>query len=293
VAPRDFPSGSKGLVASADKMKDSDLARVSMGYLVGVTPLQMAVAVSSIANGGELLQPRVVQAIVRGNSRQVLPRVVLRRTVPPEITAQLRTIMEGVVERGTAKAAQLSDYTIAGKTGTAAKLIGGRYSKSEYNASFVGFVPSQKPVYTIVVVINSPHGSHGYYGGGVAAPIFRKIAERLLGYEGVPSLNAPPPVVIAHGPTGGREIPASGPAAAPIVAAAAAANVLPDVTGLSVREAIRTMTRLGVQTHLRGENGAVVGQRPAAGVSLDRNTTVTLWLGRDPASSRRWDATTR
>ena len=89
-----------------------------------------------------------------------------------------------MVERGTAKAAQIDGYTIAGKTGTAAKLVNGRYSNSDYNASFVGFVPSRKPALAIIVVIDSPHGAHGYYGGTVAAPIFKRIAEASLRHLG-------------------------------------------------------------------------------------------------------------
>ena len=77
--------------------------------------------------------------------------------------------MEAVVERGTATAAKIEGYTIAGKTGTAAKIVDGRYSQSDYNASFVGFVPSRKPELTIIVVIDSPK-TKGYYGGVVAAP---------------------------------------------------------------------------------------------------------------------------
>ena len=102
--------------------------------------------------------------------------------------------MEQVVERGTARAAQIDGYTIAGKTGTAAKLVNGHYQKSDYNASFVGFMPSRKPALTILVVIDSPHGN-GYTGGAVSAPVFKRIAEAALTYLGVgPNLNAPPPV---------------------------------------------------------------------------------------------------
>ena len=96
-----------------------------------------------------------------------------------------------MVERGTAKASRRSRATpIAGKTGTASKLVNGHYSKSDYNASFVGFVPSRNPASTIVVVIDSPH-AHGYYGAAVSAPVFKRIAEAALRHLGVgPTLNA-------------------------------------------------------------------------------------------------------
>ena len=137
-----------------------------MGYQIGVTPLQMVAAVSAIANGGELVEPRVVGAVYRDSRRYPVTPKVVRRTISADTAATLTTIMEGVVERGTAKAAQIPGYTVAGKTGTAHKLVDGRYSKSDYNASFVGFIPSRDPAVAIIVVIDSPHAGT-YYGGSV------------------------------------------------------------------------------------------------------------------------------
>ena len=158
----------------------------------------MAAAVSSVANGGSLMEPRVVRAFIKDGRRAMVAPKVLRKTVSPATLAELRTMMEGVVERGTAKSAQIDGYTIAGKTGTASKLVNGHYSRSEYNASFVGFVPSRQPALTIIVVIDSPHG-RGYTGGVVAAPIFKRIAEASLRQLGVaPTINALPPVLAAR-----------------------------------------------------------------------------------------------
>src|SRR5215471_15883264 len=172
LAP-DFRGETAGIVWSAQHLDPSALASVSMGYQVGVTPLQMVTAVSSIANGGHLLQPRVVRAFIKDGRRIDVPHKEMRRTIEPETAATLTTIMEQVVVRGTARAAQFPGYTIAGKTGTAAKLINGHYSYTDYNASFVGFVPSRDPAVTIIVVIDSPHaGPH--VGGLVSAPIFRR-----------------------------------------------------------------------------------------------------------------------
>src|SRR5262249_6125951 len=155
-----------GIVWNPDKLTEIALASMSMGYQVGVTPLQMAAAVSSVANGGDLIEPRVIRAVIRDGKRIPVPKKIKGRTVEPRTAATLTRIMEQVVERGTATAARIPGFTIAGKTGTAAKLEGGRYSHSDYNASFVGFVPSQNPIYTIVVVIDSPHAGT-YFGGTV------------------------------------------------------------------------------------------------------------------------------
>ena len=125
---------------------------------------------------------------------------MVRRVISPGTAKQLTTIMEGVVERGTAKTAQVEGFTIAGKTGTAAKALEGRggYSTTDYNVSFVGFVPSRKPMFTILVVIDSPH-KVSPYGGTVAGPVFQKIAAAVLRHQGVPpSLNRPAPLLIAR-----------------------------------------------------------------------------------------------
>ena len=123
---------------------------------------------------------------------------MLGRTISQDTAVTLTGIMEQTVERGTATFAQVDGYTIAGKTGTAAKLVNGRYSHTDYFASFVGFLPSRNPVATIIVVIDSPR-AHGYYGGPIAGPVFQRVAEATLRHLGVPpTLNAPPPVLVAR-----------------------------------------------------------------------------------------------
>jgi cell division protein FtsI (penicillin-binding protein 3) len=291
---RDFPLESVGMVTKAAKLKESALAHVSMGYEVGVTPLQMAAAVSSIANGGELLEPRIVEAVIQDGVKRTVPRVVVNHTVSPEVAAELTRIMEGVVNRGTATFAQIPGYSVAGKTGTAAKVVNHRYSKTEYNATFVGFVPSRKPVYTIVVVTDSPHGRNGYYGGPVSGPVFKRIAEDLLRYNGVQRTFDPPPALVvqplAKGP---REIPASGPAAAPVIAPPPSHDAtFPDVIGLSMRDAMVALGPVGLAARVHG-SGLVVDQRPPAGTPLRQGTPVTLWLTRDSPVSRTPDSATQ
>jgi membrane peptidoglycan carboxypeptidase len=284
LAP-DFRGENPGIVWNPARLDPSALASVSMGYQVGVTPLQMAAAVSAVANGGELIEPRVVRAFISGNRRTPVPQKVIRRAISGGTAAELTAIMEAVVERGTAKAARIEGYTIAGKTGTASKLVNGRYSKSDYNASFVGFVPSRKPAFTIVVVIDMKNVACGscYYGGVVAAPIFKRIAEAALRQWGIgPTLNAPSPVLVAR-----REASEEGIDAQPIRAPAvlrpslepAQAGLMPDVRGLSAREALRTLSRAGVAATLDG-TGFVVEQSIEPGVALVRGESCVLKLGR-------------
>src|SRR6185436_16810995 len=193
------PGENAGIVYDRTKWTESALASVSMGYQVGVTPLQMAAAVSSVANGGQYVEPRAVRAAYRDNRRYEVKPKVLRRTISLDTAAALTGIMEQVVERGTAKGfAQIPGYTIAGKTGTANTLVNGRYSNSTY-ASFVGFLPSRDPKVTILVMLDSPRGKNGHFGGAVAAPIFRRIAEATLRYMSVPpSVNPAPPVLVTR-----------------------------------------------------------------------------------------------
>jgi cell division protein FtsI (penicillin-binding protein 3) len=275
----DLRGESPGIVWS--KYNDSALASVSMGYQVGVTPLQMVTAVSSVANGGRLMEPHLVRAVIRNGQRTAVKPKELRRTITADTAATLTGIMEGVVEEGTGKTARIEGYTIAGKTGTAAKLVDGAYSKQKYNASFIGFFPSRKPRYAIIVVIDSP-STGPYYGGLVAAPVFKKIGEAVAALDGVPrSIGAPETVLVARKADGPArtasqsllDILPAPPAASP--------DTLPDVRGLSMREALRTLVALGIRPRISG-NGMVVEQTPAAGTPLADMRDCALRLARVP-----------
>jgi membrane peptidoglycan carboxypeptidase len=282
----DFPGESPGILWDPAKQNEGALASMSMGYQVGVTPLQMAAAVSSVANGGELIEPRVVRAVIKDGRRVPVPRKVVRRAIDPGVAAELTAIMEQVVERGTATMVKMPGYNIAGKTGTAARLVAGRYSKSDYNASFIGFVPSRKPVFTIVVVLDSPHGPNGYFGGPVSGPIFKRIAAAAMRQYGVPpSINPAPPLMVArHDGEDSHEQPTSTAGSTPSLVTLGGASrgsepVFPDLRGLSARDALRTLTRLGMTGRLNGA-GTVTRQQPEPGTPIDRDASCILWLER-------------
>ena len=279
----DFPSESPGIVWNPSKLNDSALASVSMGYQVGVTPLQMAAAASVIANGGTLYEPHVVRATVKGGVRTPVPAKAVRRAILPETAATLTTIMESVVTEGTAKGARLVNYTVAGKTGTADKLVNGRYSPSQQNVSFIGFVPSRNPLMTVIVMIDSPRIG-GDTGGAIAAPIFKHIADASLRMMGVtPTINPQPPVLVAR-----RSDSPVTTAAAPIAPAVVTmpsgmsdGGGLPDLRGLSAREALRELARLGLTARMEGA-GVVVDQNPAPGSLVEPGAGCTLVLSRRP-----------
>jgi cell division protein FtsI (penicillin-binding protein 3) len=292
VSP-DFPGENPGIVWDPSKWTDSALASVSMGYQVGVTPLQMATAVSSVANGGEMIEPRVIRAIYHDNRRYAVKPKVVRRTISAATAATLTTIMEGVVgnPRGTATRAQIPGYTIAGKTGTAAKLVNGHYSTSEYNASFVGFVPSRDPVVTIIVVTDSP-GVYPNTGGFVSAPVFKRIAEATLRYFGIsPTVNPTEPVLVARHEDeeeGARPTETAAREPAVSLAADVPENAVPDVRGLSARDAVRALVKLGLNPRVTGD-GFVVSQEPPAGSPIEPGAPCRLVLERGPARASRTD----
>jgi len=174
----------------------------------------------------------------------------------------------------------MEGFTIAGKTGTAAKLVNGHYSHTEYNASFVGFMPSRSPVVAIAVVIDSPHGPNRYFGGTVAAPIFKRIATAAVQYLGIPpSIDPPPPVLVARNQEGSPR-PATVSAADPVVSLVAdAPGTIPDLHGLSARDAVRKLVAAGVTPHLSGA-GVVISQTPTPGTPIDEGARCDLLLAR-------------
>ncbi|MSO35194.1 MAG: PASTA domain-containing protein [Acidobacteria bacterium] len=279
----DFPGESPGIVWDPSRLNDSALASVSMGYQIGVTPLQMAAAASVIANGGTLYEPHVVRATVKGGVRTVVSPKVVRRAILPATAATLTTIMEAVVVEGTAKRAALASYTVAGKTGTADKLVNGRYSPSQQNVSFVGFVPSRNPVMTVIVMVDSPRVG-GDTGGVIAAPIFQRIADASLRQMGVtPTINQPPPVMIARRdqhPVTTAAAPLT-PAIVTMTASMSDGGGLPDLRGMSARDALRELARLGLTARMQG-TGVVTEQTPAPGSTIEPGAACTLVLNRRP-----------
>jgi cell division protein FtsI (penicillin-binding protein 3) len=275
----DFPSESPGIVWSADKLSDSALASMSMGYQVGVTALQMATVVSVVANGGDWMEPRVLRAVYRDDRRVAVRPKPIGRTIDPETASTLTTIMEQVVERGTARRAKIAGYTVAGKTGTAQKIINGRYSHSDHVASFVGFVPSRRPALAMVVVIDAPKGPNGDHGGAVAAPIFQRIAEAALRYQGVaPDVNAVPPVLVVRHDDSARPVVPE-PVGSPVPRLIVDQGTVPDVRGMGAREALRALLKVGLNARMSGD-GVVVSQVPAPGDRLESGGTCRLVLER-------------
>jgi cell division protein FtsI (penicillin-binding protein 3) len=314
----DLPGESRGLLERLQHWVPSSIGAISMGQEVGVTPLQMATAVSAVANGGLLYKPHTIQRFMRGE--QILPLsgpaspAEPRRVIRPETAATLRHLMEGVILHGTGKNARLDGWTAGGKTGTAQKIdpATGRYSRTNVIASFTGFAPINNPAITILVSLDSPEG-WPHEGGDVAAPVFKRIAEQVLAYLDVPRdvPLSPRLVQTAFHPGTGAESDSvddlapvdfnaqtdssetelkSPPAKNPeptlpqvTVAVDEGGDIpVPDFTGKTMREVSEACLRLGLNPVLVGTRLASL-QSPAAGSKVRRGSKVTVQFGGTPA----------
>jgi cell division protein FtsI (penicillin-binding protein 3) len=177
----DFPGESPGFALPLEEWSGSTIGTVPIGHGIAVTPVQMARSYSVIANGGRLVRPHLIDRV---EGREVAGGKG-RRVVSREVADQMLSMLRGVVVEGTGTQAAIPGYTVAGKTGTAAKIDpDGTYSTSRYVASFVGLVPASKPELVVMVMVDEPRG--GFYGGTVAAPAFREIARFNLQYLEIP-----------------------------------------------------------------------------------------------------------
>ena len=159
-----------------------------MGHEIGVTPLQMCVAMSAIANGGNLVTPRIVKSVTTADGKTIssFSPTVLRQVISTKTAKEIGDALRGVVsDRGTAKAAEVPGFVIAGKTGTAQKVDPhGGYDKGRYVVSFAGYLPADHPEFVGLVVLDDAHTNRPEenYGGLVAGPIFSHIAEKAARY---------------------------------------------------------------------------------------------------------------
>jgi cell division protein FtsI (penicillin-binding protein 3) len=175
-----YPGEAGGRLRPPSGWSKQSPASLAMGYEISVTPLQLALAYASIANGGELLEPQLVKEVRDLDGKVVYSstRRVVRRVLTPQGAAQLRGLLTGVVDSGTAKDAEMSTFAVGGKSGTVRGMSKGRYVAGSYTASFVGLFPAENPQYVIIVKLDNPKGS--YYGGKTAAPVSKVVLEAAI-----------------------------------------------------------------------------------------------------------------
>ena len=295
----EIPGEVRGTLRRPDLWTGQSPASLAIGYEVSVTSLQMAMAYGALANGGRLMQPRLVREI-RNSDATVLERFeprVIRQVISPRVASSVSRVLEDVVEDGTGKSARLGSFRVAGKSGTSRLYsadVG--YEAGAYFSSFVGYFPAEAPQLVVFVKLDRPQGA--YYGGAVAAPVTRATMEAALAARATPLdraalLNATrvsttpvarPAALFASVPITAPVSSAKGmafPVGLPTDESPRLGSVvpIPDVSGLPSRVAVRRLHALGLRVS-RARPGEILGTEPAAGTRVLRGDTIRLKVRR-------------
>ena len=278
------PGETAGILRHYRRWYEIDTAAVSFGQGMSVTNVQLATAMSAIANGGRLMQPMLVRRMSDGHGATIeenKPRV-RRQVVPRRVAKLVGQMLTAVTEPGgTAIEAAVNGYLVAGKTGTAQKAdyVHGGYAKDKWLASFIGFAPADRPSVVISVVIDEPVIAH--YGGTVAGPVFRRIAEVTLRHMGI----APEGRQAVLAKKKEQQIAVAEAEPAPEEEAVEKGeSAVPNVRSLPLRQAVIALHAESLVAHVQG-SGIVVAQDPAPGKAVSHGSVVRLQL-----EGRRFDA---
>jgi len=263
--------------APGDKLWSGiSLPMMSHGYEVQMTPLQILTFYNAVANGGKMVKPRFVTEVRDGNrvvksfDTEVITNAICSRST----IRKAQSLLEGVVENGTAKNLKNSNYKIAGKTGTA-QIANAKHgyrsgSRISYQASFVGYFPADDPLYSCIVVVNAP-SNWVYYGNVVSGPVFKEIADKVYAssfYRDLHALNPDGDEKVtlreASNEVGKNDLTVAG-------------GVMPNVVGMGLRDAIYMLENSGLRVHYTGR-GRVAKQSPQPGVRVSRGATVAIEL---------------
>ncbi len=281
----EFPGESRGILALPDRwVPNYTRASLAMGYEFEVTPVQLAAAYAAIANDGILLAPTLVRE-VRDPSGTALYRhrpEPVRRVVTSAVAARLKEFLrEAAGEGGTGEQAQLTNYAVLGKTGTAVRFVDGHYVHGQYTASFAAIFPADPPQLVVIVQIDNPRGN--YYGGLTAAPVTRTMLQQALASRRVAIDRGRLAAQDTIEPVARRPLEEAPPGPPPVVVTlpyrapqpSTTPRPVPDVGGQSIREAALALHRRGFQVNLRGL-GRVVRTVPAAGENARPGSSVLV-----------------
>ncbi len=270
-----LPGETPGRLRKPNEWTKVSKAYLSFGYEISATPIQMITAYSALINGGVLYEPQLIHREVTSDGNLVnefAPKEV-RRVISEETSEVMRNLLAGVVKNGTGKKAFSELIQVGGKTGTSQKLVDGKYSRSEYNSSFIGFFPVEDPQVVCLILINSP--DQGKYGGLVAAPIFKNVAERLVSTDIDKFQQYLNPELLRNlkfveeqnfneknskSETTNVELKKI---------SLSDNNIMPDLKNCSVKDAIFILTKLGIKYKING-SGIIVSQSIPAGTRLSR-----------------------
>jgi cell division protein FtsI (penicillin-binding protein 3) len=306
----EFPSEAAGTLRPPVQWGQQSAASLSIGYEIAVTPLQLAVGYAVFANGGRLLEPTLVKEVRSPNGTvqyRHKPRVV-RRVISEDVATGMRAMLTEVVKSGTATEADLETYVLAGKTGTPRGMVDGRNGSGLYNPNFVALFPADDPQFVIAVRLSNPSGS--YYGGRTAAPVTRAIIEaavaspraaidrgRLAATKRTEAPAAPAQKAeleiadaarqagetqavesVIHPEPEPELVSIALPAAPAPKAGPGAPKVVPDVRGMSLRDAVRTLHSAGFRVGYSGRASGRISSAtfPAAGSVVRQGSLVRL-----------------
>lgn len=251
----ELPGEAKGILIPKEQVKPINVATMSMGQSIAVTPMQLLTAVAAVANDGVRLRPQIVREV--RNKEGIVIREFqadrVQQVVKASTAQEVKGILANVVEKGTGKNAFVEGFHIAGKTGTAQKVGDGGYMAGKYVASFVGFVPANQPQIAILIVIDEPIGL--YYGGQIAAPVFGAIIKDVLQYLKVA------PKATAHQSDGELESHVE----------------VPSVINLSVPEAVAELHRYGLEARVEEAGERIADQVPKPGIRIAKKSGVLLY----------------
>ncbi len=299
----DLPGEARAIVPPQGLVKPIDLATMAFGQTLALSPLELISAISAIADGGIWHTPHVMKEIVSPAGKVVRRWTDNGSRIVPEAAAQVAVnLLEGVVQRGSGRPAQIPGYQLAGKTGTAQAVINGRYVEGKYISSFVGFGPAASPQVAMLVEIFEPVGP--YYGGQIAAPVVGRAMTQVMAALDVPSDVTPPAplpdlagqtsaqaqkalkdagmraTVLGEGQRVTAQFPPAGAAVTPgarvlVYLGAGGQVTVPQLVGLTVSQAALTLSKLGLVMHVSGD-GYVVEQEPKEGAKLPRGAAVAV-----------------
>jgi cell division protein FtsI (penicillin-binding protein 3) len=287
-----YPSESAGRLRRPTQWSRQSSASLAIGYEISVTPLQMAMAYGALANGGKLMEPRLVREVRSRDGRVESSNGsrMIRRVIPAEAAASLRDVLVSAVEDGTGSAAAIGAFAVAGKTGTVRIAGSGGYRTGAYYASFAGFFPADHPQLVIVVKLDEPRTRYdgaggGYYGGSTAAPVTRAMLEAALAARSTHldrSVIARPSALVAAGAAFEVGTPARLPrtvslsqAAEPATEQEPTLRSVPDVAGMPMRDGVRRLHTAGFQVRVEGA-GRVLRTEPDAGAAVGSDIVIRV-----------------
>ena len=257
-----LPGEADSIIPEREGARPVDLAVMSFGQTLAVTPLQMTTAMAAIANGGELMRPRIVDRIGSSAGYTEISPEVRHRVISPEAAGAVRDLMVHAVSEGTGDTARIPGYQVAGKTGTAQKTIDGRVSTDEYLSTFVGFAPASDPALVCFVAIDRPQKDR--FGSVVAAPIFQTLVSEALRHLSIPP-DRPEDLLEVYGTD------AEDSDTLEVVA-------VPDLRGMELEAALTALDDVGLRGSPSDDGARIADQFPAPGSTLEVGSDVLLYL---------------